>query len=59
MPTVALSQLPKNELSDHQMDWQNVAAQKFCERLAFHLMEIEKLKEQSRFYHLPLGLFSK
>ena len=55
MPLVALPRLPKGELAKENLEWQKVAAELFIERLSVHLIEIEKLKEKSRFYHLPIG----
>ena len=56
MPLVALPRLPKDEFgSEQNLDWQKTAAECFIQRMSVHLVEIEKLVEKARFYHLPIG----
>jgi len=54
-PIIRLPSLPKDELAGRTTDWQKAAAESFVSRLFVHKMEIENLKEQARFYHIPIG----
>ena len=54
-PVVALPRLPRDELAGRTTDWQKAAAELFVQRLLMHKMEIEKMLEQARYYHIPIG----